>query len=242
MISLDIDAPGHQFSVDGFTAPTYVVSSNVPRVRSSSSAGTSGTSRSLQIDLPSGCKDGDLLLLVVAARTPWFLITPSDWNYLDFLYRSSLRMRVMYKTYNSASAGIVNIAAFPSAGMSAAIVAIENVDPSYPIIWHGSSSGYASAYNRDTHPTPLEPSNLYPNQLNVQILAAEGDPWYDGGLGLPAFTDVVQDTGGDGWSVENSVTVAVRSGPLPDLTTTPRFLHLSSGDWVQVAVQVGAAP
>lgn len=243
VINLDEGAPGRQFAVDGYTAPTYLISGNVPRIRSSNTAATSGISNTLQIDLPSGCRDGDLMILAVTSRTPWAFYTPWDWAHVDHLYPGSLRLRVMYKTYSSSSPGPVSVGSFPATAMTAAIVAIENADLSSPIAWHDSSTGYASAFNGSTHPTALEPTNVYPNQLNVQILAAVGDPWYDGGLGLSGFTDALQRTAADGLeSYINSVTMAVRTGQMPDLTTTPRVLHLSSGTWAQVGLIVGAAP
>ncbi len=82
VIGLDTDVPGYQFAVDGYTASNDPTSGHVARVRSSSSAATNWDSNDLPLDLPAGCQDGDLLLLVVAARSPWFLIGPSDWNHL----------------------------------------------------------------------------------------------------------------------------------------------------------------
>ncbi len=139
--------------------------------------------------------------------------------------------------------GAVTLQSFPSAGMCAAIVAIENVDPSDPIRWNGWSTGDATAFNPTTFPTPLEPTGFEPNQLNVQLFAAVGDPWYDGALGLSSFTDVAQVTAAEGSSYyANSVAIAVRSGPTPNLTATPRVLHQTSGDWAQVGIQLGVAP
>ena len=243
-VSLDPETPSHAFTVDGYSAPTYVSSSNVPRVRSYSIAGSSGHVENLVINPPPGCKDGDLLVLVAVLRTPdYFFVSPSDWTYLDYLYPGSLRMRVMYKTYNSATTGPSVITSWPSAGMSATIVAIENTDSANPILWHDTATGYATASNPGTHPVALESTNMYADQLNLQLLAVDGKPWFDGSLGLPAFTDVVQGTGADGWwSYENSVAIAVRSGPIPNLSTTPRVLHRASGTWAQVAIQIGATP
>lgn len=243
VIALDNDAPGHLFAIDGYTAPTYTAPSNAVRVRSSSTASTSSDATSLQTNLPPGCKDGDLLIWVVAARTPWFLIVPSDWQYVDYLYPGDLSMRVMYKFYNSSSPGPVSAVVIPSSGMSSAIVAIENADTSYPIVWSSHATGTASTSSASTQPTPLEPTSQANHTLNLQVFAAAGDPWYDGGLGIASFTDVVQISGADGSSTYgNTIAISARTGLTPDLSITPRALHLSSGVWAQVGIQVGAAP
>ncbi len=244
VINLDAQAPSHQFAIDGYTAPTYLVSSNLPRVRSWSTAASSGPVGSLLLDLPAGCKDGDLLVLVLAMRTPWYFdVSPADWNYHEFLTQDSLQMVVMYKLYDASTAAPLSVVSFPSAGMSAAIVAIENVDPYYSVQWSGSARGIATPADRNSHATPLEPTSFPANHLNVQLFAAVGDPWYDGALGLSSFTDVVQETAASGWwSYETSVAIAVRNGPMPEQKSTPRVMHLTSGSWAQVGLQLGPAP
>ena len=243
VIPLDVDSPSHSFSVDGYTAPTYTVSSNVPRVRSYNSVGTVWATDTLIIDLPAGCKDGDLLVCVVAARSPWFLFAPSDWNFLHYLYPGNLRMRVMYKTYNSLTATPVVINAFPAGGMSASIVAIENVDPTYPIPWTATASGTATHGSPNTYPSPLQPSDIAPNQLSLQLFAGAGDPWYDGGLGMASFTDVLQQEGAaNSQTYGNAIAISARTGEIPDLSIRPRPLHIAGGVWAQVGMTIGAAP
>lgn len=244
LISLDADSPSHQWMVDGYTAPTYVSSANVARVRAVNSAATGGTALSLQVDLPPGCRDGDLLLLAVAARSPWYAtVSPNNWNFLEFRYVNGLQMAVMYQIHSSATAASATIFSFPDSAMAAAIVCIENVDVSNPIRWHGSSTGDAWAANPSTHPAPLETTEYETNQLNVQVFAAINDPWHPGTLGLASFTDVVQETAAPGLpSNQTSIGITVRNGATPNLTATPRVWHRSNGSWGQIALQVGAAP
>jgi hypothetical protein len=244
VINLDAEPPSGQWMVDGYTAPTYVASANVARVRSVNSTATGGTDASLQVDLPLGCQDGDLLLLAVAARSPWYAdVSPDHWNFLAFRYVNGLQLVVMYQIHSAATASTVTILAFPDSAMAAAIVCVENVDVSDPIRWHASNSGYSWSASPSSHPAVLETSEYETNQLNVQVFAAIGDPWHAGTLGLASFTDVVRETAAPGLTANQaSIAIAVRNGATPNLTTLPRVWHREDGSWSQIAIQVGAAP
>jgi hypothetical protein len=244
VINLDAEPPSGQWMVDGYTAPTYVASANVARVRSVNATATGGTDYSLQVDLPPGCQDGDLLLLAVAALSPWYTdVSPNNWNFLAFRYINGLQMVVMYQIYSAATASPVTILAFPDSAMAAAIVCVENVDVSDPIRWHASNSGYSWSASPNTHPAALEATEYETNQLNVQVFAAIGDPWHAGTLGLASFTDVARETAAAGLTAnQTSIAITVRNGATPKLTTTPRVWHQEDGSWGQIALQVGAAP
>ena len=85
------------------------------------------------------------------------------------------------------------------------MLAIENVNSS-PIKWVDTAGGYALSYNSSTHPRALDPTNLTSRDLNVQIYAAEYDPWYNGTMGLAGYTDAAQTTAAANYSsIRNTI-------------------------------------
>ncbi len=244
VVSFDPEAPSQQFQVDGYSAPTMTASAKVARLRSSQTASTTGSASNLAIDLPPGCKSGDLLLLCISAKTPSSMyLSESGWQTLSVQSINNLRLVTVYRSYNPAQANTVTIGVNPSSAMSAAIVAVENVDPSTPIDWSRTDSGYAWSFSPGSHPSPLETSGFSPGQLNVQVFAADGDPWLAGTLGIASFTDGARATGGKiVGSICNSVGIAIRSGPTPSLSNTPRLWFQSSGFWLQTGIRLEAAP
>jgi hypothetical protein len=243
-MNLDPDPPSHQFWVDGYSAPTYLQSDIYVSLRSTSTATTPSTAASLDIDVPPGCKPGDLVLLCVSAKTPAYLnVSQSGWQGLQTRGIDDLRLVVLYRTYDLAWPPVMTVLASPDSAMAAAMLAFENVDLSSPIDWTGANGGYASSGLSSTHPAPLESSAVDRRQLNVQVFAADHDPWIGGALGMAGFADAVQATAGQAdSSTRNSLGIVIRSGAAPDLSATPRLLHQSSGYWLQAAAHLEVAP
>lgn len=242
--NLDRDAPNQAFFVDGYSAATYIPSGNYARVRSSSTAATDAAVTSVDIDIPPGCMPGDLVIVCVSAKTPDSLtISESGWQTLSVHSRGDLHMIASYRTYDVTWPSSIRITASPASAMAAAMVSIEDVDDSTPINWSGVNSGYAWFFLPATYPRPLETSGFNDHQLNVQMFAAELDPWIDGALGMAGFTDVLQATAAeDDFYIRNTIGIAVRNGATPDLSTTTRLLHQGSGNWLQTAARVEAVP
>ncbi len=240
-IVYDSQAPSHTFQVDGYSAATAVTSaSHYVRLRSSSSAESSGLVSSIEIDVPPGCQDGDLLLVCVSAMSPSSItVSEAPWQTLSSQVIDSLSLVNVYRSYDTSLPNKLTITASPAAAIAAAIVALEHAELSGPIDWSDSQAGYALSWYAPSHPTPLENSGFWSGQLNVQIFAAEGDPWHEGSLGLASFTDAVQATAakGNGF-LENSVGIAVRSGPTAAMSTTSRAWHRSSGFWLHCGARV----
>jgi hypothetical protein len=241
VIAYDSQAPGHVFQVDGYSAPTAGPATNeYVRLRSTSTARSSVSVSSLDIDIPPGCKTGDLLLLCLSARTPNSVaISGSGWQTLSIQGIDNLRLVVAYRRFDASLSDQITVTVAPSSAIAAAMVALEHADPAQPIDWNSGDSGYALSWYPPSHPTPLEGNGFLAGQLNVQIVAAEGDPWNEGSLGLASFTDAVRATAASGYaSLENSVGIAIRSGPTATMSTTPRVWHQSSGFWVQCGLRV----
>ncbi len=242
--NLDAVAPASQFVVDGYSAPTYTSPDTYVRVRSSSTAATPATAASLDVDVPPGCKTGDLVLLCVSAKTPSSLgVSESGWQSLQLGSADDLRLFTFYRFYDTSWSPTITVSVSPDAAVAAAMVAIENVHPSSPIDWTGARAGYAFSFLPFLHPTPLESSGFNPRQLNVQIFAADFDPWYAGSLGLPGFVDAARTTASPGNAAfRNSIAITVRNGATPEFETTPRLLHRTSGFWFQAAARLEVAP
>lgn len=243
LIKFDPDSPEYLFQVDGYSAPTFTESPLYVRLRSSSQATTSFATDSLDIALPPGGKADDLVLLCISAKTPSMMdLSDEGWQMLQMVDSGDLGLAVLYQNYGSASP-TTTITVSPDASIAAAMLALEDVESSSPINWSATNSGYAWSSNPSTHPKPLETTGFNRRQLNVQIYAAEQEPWLDGTLGLAGFADAVLATSSPGdSSSSSSLGIAIRNGATPSLSTTPRLYHQQSGEWLQVAVRLEANP
>ncbi len=244
VMHLDADAPTQQFQVDGYTGPTYIPPPTDVRVRSSSKATTDFAVSSIDIDLPPGCKAGDLVLLCVSAKTP-LTLTPvgPQWQTVQARSTGDLRMLVAYGIYNDSWSAGERINSSPDSAMSAAMIAVENVDVASPIGWSDGDGGFALNLLPLTYPTPLEGTGYNRRKLNVQIFSADFDPWNAGTLGMASFADVIQATAAPANpTLTNSIAVAVRNGATPNLSTAPSVLHQATGFWLQTALRVEAEP
>ena len=243
-ITYDSQAPSLDFQVDGYTAPTAVpTADNDVRIRSTSTANSSGTVASIDVDLPAGCQAGDMLLLCLSAKTPNSVnVSQAGWQTLSVQAYDWLRMVNFYRSFDPSLPDHVTISVSPDAAVAVAMVALEHADLSQPIDWSSTDGGYALSWHTPSHPTPLENTGFWPGQLNVQIFAADGAPWHQGSLGLPSFTDACQATAAVGDAFyENSIGVAIRSGPTATMSTTPRVWHQTSGNWLQAGLRVEVA-
>lgn len=243
-VVLDSDSPTQTLQVDGYSAPTTPPSDAYVRVRSKTTAFTTIAAGVMQIDIPPGCKTGDTLLLAVSAKSPSSLsVSGSGWQLLHLQSLGDLRLATLIHTYDSAWPSSVNISVSPDSAIAAAMVAIEHPHPSAPIAWSGTTGGFAFQGVPLSHPQPLETSGFEPRHLNVQVFAAELDPWIDGALGMAGFTDVAQATAGEGnVSLENTIAIAVRNGATPTQSVTPRLIHQDWGLWLQVGIRVESQP
>jgi hypothetical protein len=243
LTTLDPEPPGHSFSVDGYSAPTYTESPLINRFRSVSQAITSFTTNSLDIAVPAGCKPNDLLLLCISAKAPDLIdLSDGGWQLLQTVSRDGLDLHVYSQAYY-AGLPTTTISVSPDASIAAAMVAIENVEMSSPVNWSAIANGYASSSNPSTHPTALETTGFNPRQLNVQIVAVDQNPWPQWTLGLASFTDAtIAKSSPEDSSSSSSLGIAVRNGATPKLSTTPRVDHQASGDWVQVGLRLEAIP
>lgn len=236
-MQLDSVAPSQQSYVDGFSGASVVPTTSQVRVRSTSEAANSSGTNSLTIDVPPGSKTGDLMLLCVSSKSPSsFSISPDGWQSIHALSIDSLRLLVAYRFYDS-SWTTSTITPNSDSTIAATMLSIENVSESAPVHWSGQRSGFCLSFLSGTHPTPNEPANFNEGQLNVQIFAADRDPWSDGTFGMAGFTGVSQVTAAESsYFTGNTIGVLVRSGPSPTLSSTPRMLHLSSGYWLQSSI------
>lgn len=243
VVNFDAEAPSPLFQVDGYTAPTDTTSSQVVRVRSTSSAATDGTETSLDIAVPPGCQTGDLLLLAVSTKTA-NTVTPSEsgWQRISGIGIDSLRMFTFYRSFDESLPPSIAIDVTPDAAIAAVMVALENTNAS-PINWRDYTGGYAFSFLPKFHPTPLETTGFSPGQLNVQVFAANGDPWHAGTMGIASFTDAARATAATGsGSLENSIGIAVRTGETPAMSGTANPWHQESGYWLQVGIRIEVAP
>jgi hypothetical protein len=167
----------------------------------------------------------------------------TGWQTLHALSSDDLRLIVLYRAYDTSWPPTITVTVSPDSAMAAAMLAFENVEPSSPIDWTGASGGYALPPLSGTYPAPLEASGAHKRQLNVQIFAADSDPWIDGALGMAGFTDAVQATAAHSdSSIRNTIGIVIRNGASPDLSSTPRLLYESSGFWLQAAARLEVAP
>ncbi|MFK8112762.1 MAG: hypothetical protein AB8B91_11190 [Rubripirellula sp.] len=243
VMQLDPAAPSYQSYVDGVSAPTYSASSSkTVRVRSVRTAETTTTSSSLTIDTPPGSRTGDLILICISGKTPDSLsLSPNGWQTSQVAVIDDISLVVAYRIYD-ASWTSSTISATPDAALSAAMFAIENANTTTPIPWSNSRGGYAWSFFSTTHPTPFETTTYTEGQLNLQIFAAEYDPWSSRTFGMAGFTGIARTVASpNSWSYRNSIGVVARNGATPSMTTTPRLLHQNSGFWLQVAIQVEPA-
>jgi hypothetical protein len=169
-------------------------------------------------------------------------LSDEGWQMLQTVDSGDLGLAVFYQTHSSASP-TTTISVSPDSSIAAAMLAFEDVESSSPINWLATASGYAWSFIPSTHPTPLETTGFNRRQLNVQIYAADGEPWVDGTLGLAGFADPVLAVSSIGdSSSSSSLGIAIRNGATPSLATTPRLYHQQSGKWLQVAVRLEAIP
>lgn len=241
-IEFDPQAPSPTFQVDGYTAPTDTDSDNIVRVRSTSHAESSGTTGDVDILLPPGCVNGDVLLLCISSKNPssmWF--SETGWQTVIVNGIDSLRQVICHQVFNDSMPDVLTINVSPDASIAAVMIALENADSTNPIGATQSDGSYAVSFLSFTHPTPLEPSSFSPGDLNVQVFAADDKPWSSGTLGIASFSDAAKTTGGSGTS-ESSIGVAVRTGAMPSLSSTPSLDYQQSGYWLQAGIRIEVAP
>lgn len=243
LMNLDPVAPTYVFSVDGYSAPTYLPPDTYVRLRSSSTAVTPGTASSVELDVPPGCKPGDLVLICISAKTPSSInLSESGWQSQRMLSWGDLRLFTTEKVFDRLWPDTITVSATPDAAIAATMLAFEDVRSSSPISWTDSAVGFAVSLLPETHPTRLEPTTITSRDLNVQVFAAELDPWHDGTMGMAGYIDVVQATAATGdASGQNTVGVLIRNGGTPELSSSPRLLHQTSGVWLQRAFRVEVA-
>jgi hypothetical protein len=243
-ITYDPQVPSHVFQVDGYTAPTQSATApHFARLHATSHARSSDAVPGIDIDIPPGCKTGDLLMLCVSAKTPTAVdVSGSSWQTLRVQSIDGLRLVTVYRLFDTSMASTITINVAPASAIAAAMLAIENVDLAYPIVWTGTASGHALSWDPPSHPVPVESAVYGSGELNIQIFAADGSPWTPGSLGLASFTDAVQTTSAAGSLLENSLGIAIRSGPVATMSTVPRLWHQRSGNYLQFAVKVGVKP
>ena len=100
-IVYDSESPSDVFQVDGYSAPTMTATGNVARLRSSSSAASPNAVSGLDINVPAGCKTGDLLLLCISAKTPATLnISQAGWQTISIQGVSDLRLVNVIRSFD----------------------------------------------------------------------------------------------------------------------------------------------
>ena len=241
---LDPHAATHEFQVEGYTAPSTASSGLFVRLIGTSRAASPGLTTSLNISTPPGCQAGDLVLLCVSSRSPANLsLSGGGWRTLQSLSTDDMRLNVVCGNYDSSWPNSITVTSTPGAAIAALMLAFENTDPGSPIDWTGSRAGYVWNFWDWSHPSPLETTGFDDRQLNVQVFAAQSDPWYDGTLGMPGFTDAGQVTAAQSNVIlRNSLGVVIRNGATPAFSFTPRLLHQVSGYYLQAAVRLEASP
>lgn len=241
---IDKEVPSHAFQLDGYTSPADNSVKKFARLRGTSEAFTWGFDDELRIDLPAGCVNGDLLLLCVAAKTPqsfWF--SESGWQVLDASAIGDLVLITAYRIYRDGIPDSQRCNLWPDSTISSVMLCFENVNQSRPIDWKNTRGGYSQWYDLSTHPQPTETSDFEAGELNVQIYAGEGDPWPSGTLGIASFSDAARSSSQSGLSwLDCSIAVAIRTGPTPSMTTTPRLWQWQSGHWLQTGIRLGVEP
>ena len=116
--------------------------------------------------------------------------------------------------------------------MAAVALSIENVSTySYPpISGSGTDDGYGLLWVSST------------NELNLQVFAAEGHPWPSDSTGFASFVDAGQaESATSNWRIRNSIAVVGRNGHSPSLSTTPRVIYSTLGNWLQAGIKLEAA-
>ncbi|MEM1070901.1 MAG: hypothetical protein AAGI63_18490 [Planctomycetota bacterium] len=243
VVTLDEESPKETWGVDSSTISEELASTNAARVCATSRAETSGSADELEIDVPDTLKPGDHVFLCLSAKTPDLVsIDHAGWQTVQSRATSSLRLSVFHRSYDNSWPESLKVSATPASAMAVALIAVENVNTVAPIAWSNAGGGYAFSILWTTHPSYSESGTVTNSQLNLQIYAAEDDPWTRGLMGMSGFSDLVHTTAASGFSSENSIGVVVRNGPAPDLSFTPRLLHQDSGYWIRIAVQVEVAP
>lgn len=226
--------------VDGYSPPTNPTPDRYVRVRSVTTAANDTLDTSWVLDVPPGTQAGDLVLLCVSARSlPKLSLSESGWRVLNVNRIERLRLLIAYKVFSDDSESSLLLSSPANSSIAAALLTFENVDTGSPFAWSAGRSGYAYASSSITFPTILESSDMEERQLNLQVFAAEGDPWHDGALGLAGFAEVLQVTAmSTNSSYSNTLSIAVRNGPTPAMSSIPRTNHQSNGYWLQSSATV----
>ncbi|MGI9470462.1 MAG: hypothetical protein ACR2NZ_02940 [Rubripirellula sp.] len=244
VFQLDADEAKSELIVDGYSAPTDPTPDTYVRIRSVSSVAPDSLSTNVTVDIPSGVRAGDLVLLCISGRYLSSLsASGGGWRVLSWDSVSDLHLIVGYKTYDDSWDSNITISTSSSSAMAVALVAIEQVNTDTPFPWATTRRGYASASSSSSFPLVRESADLDERQMNLQVFAAQGDPWQDGAMGIPGFTEVFQTTALSGYSsYRNTLSVATRNGLTPTMSSEARTNHLSSGYWLQSSATVELAP
>ena len=204
-------------------------------VRSVTIAATENSpAKALAIATPPQKRNGDLLILCVAVnRTNPSL--PNGWTTIENVDIWFSRLVVAYRIVNGSTPNSTTITTNWNAGISAAMLLIENADSSSPIDWDSGTVG-TPGYST---PSPLESSGFQDGQLNIQIFAGDEDCFPDGSIGLSGFADVarVGTLNNQNW-YSNSLAIAVRNGPSPTTNSPPQCMFTKSVTWRQAGIRI----
>ena len=239
---LDPASPGLSWTVDGYSAATYTPPTpNLARVHAVTKAATTSPGTSLTIATPPGCKSGDWMLLCVAVKfADQVTIDHPGWMTLQNYSNGFTTLHLKYQAFDASWPANLTITTSNSRNMSAILVAIENADP-WPVRWTQNSAGMT--YYAGYRPRPIDSTSITDDQMNLQVIVGDREPFYFGSIGLPSFVDVATvscDVDSD-WT-GHQMAVVVRHGRAPELDTTVEASYGNYSFFVQGAVSLQGAP
>lgn len=240
VIELDPVAPAYTFDVDGFSGAMAVTPSLPPQIRGVRQVASSGAVTSLDFDLPTGSKYGDLLLVVVAFRSSSGpTLSGSGWSTDETLSSGTMSLWTFYQTHHSGLPQTITADLGVNPGEIAVVaLAIDNVNPISPFGGSSHATGTADASLPSTHPVPIHSGTVAETDLNIQIVAAEGSPFLTTTMGLSGFSESAQIIAAEGASGETSLGITSRIGPVPSMTHRPRVWFHQSATWLQIGIRV----
>ena len=241
-VQLDQESPTIRHWVDGYTAATLPAQPNYTRPRACETASTTSASNSLAVDIPPEAHNGDLLFLFVAFRqTDRVPVVSSSWGQIASIDQETVRLTVYSQVKHSGTASTQQVTFDQQVDAIAAVVAIESLS-GLAVTWNGSNKGTATFGAPSTYAVPIEnPATIQPTSLNLQIFAADGSPWPEQTLAIPAFADLGGQIGSEGSLNEVMMGITYRSGAIPSVAHSVNAYHTHGGNWVSVSLQIDGA-
>lgn len=231
-------APSMTLRVDGYTSPTEIIPPAPVQLLGWAQAATTSRTWALNVEMPSGTRSGDLLVLVTAGDSAYVAPFSGGWSAEEYREGKDLYVAVFTRTATTTeiTSQTIYSAGFTHNSIAAAVHCFSGEGRGGFDDNILTSSGHARPTSGAEMPLPLERAGVPEHAMNLQIFALEDGPLASVSSGLAGFSDVSMTVASHDSSNKLTLVTAVRNGKLTSPVASTLGLA-SNARWVQIATQ-----